>query len=66
MTTVHRYVPAIVIAVSTLMLVGAAQRSGQPAAYRGWSSYGGGPEQLRYSTLTQINRRNVAKLEVCS
>jgi quinoprotein glucose dehydrogenase len=64
MTTVHRYVPGIGIAVATLLLAGAAQRSSQPASYRGWSSYGGGPEQLRYSSLTQINRRNVAKLEI--
>jgi quinoprotein glucose dehydrogenase len=64
MTTVQRYVPGIGIAVATLLLAGAAQRSSQPASYRGWSSYGGGPEQLRYSSLTQINRRNVAKLEV--
>ena len=64
MTTVHRYVPGILIAVATLTLAGAAQRSGQSAAYRSWSSYGGGPEQLRYSSLTQINRRNVANLEV--
>ncbi len=64
MTTVHRYVPGILIAVATLTLAGAAQRSGQSAAYRSWSSYGGGPEQLRYSSLTQINRQNVATLEV--
>ena len=64
MTTVHRYVPGILIAVATVTLAGAAQRSGQSAAYRSWSSYGGGPEQLRYSSLTQINRQNVATLEV--
>jgi quinoprotein glucose dehydrogenase len=32
--------------------------------YAGWSSYGGGPEQIRYSSLTQINRSNVRQLEV--
>jgi len=32
--------------------------------HRGWPAYGGGPEQMRYSSLTQINRTNVAKLEV--
>ena len=32
--------------------------------YRGWAGYGGGPEQMRYSSLTQINRSNVARLEV--
>ena len=64
MATLHRYVPAIAITAATLTLVGAAQRSSPPASYRGWSGYGGGPEQLRYSSLTQINRGNVAKLEV--
>src|SRR5262249_24676612 len=64
MATLHRYLPGIAITAATLTLVGAAQRSGKPASYRGWSGYGGGPEQLRYSSLTQINRRNVAKLEV--
>lgn len=31
---------------------------------QGWPAYGGGPEQIRYSTLSQINRSNVAQLEV--
>ena len=30
---------------------------------RGWPAYGGGPEQIRYSTLAQINRANVKELE---
>jgi glucose dehydrogenase len=29
-----------------------------------WPVYGGGPDQIRYSTLKQINRENVAKLRV--
>lgn len=32
--------------------------------YRGWPAYGGGPEQIRYSTLDQINRSNVGQLQV--
>jgi len=32
--------------------------------YRGWASYGGGPENIRYSTLHQITRDNVQKLTV--
>src|SRR5688572_20398583 len=64
MANLHRCLPAIVIAASTMALVGAAQRSTQTSKYRSWSSYGGGPEQLRYSSLTQINRKNVAKLQV--
>src|SRR5688572_29330478 len=64
MTNLHRYLPVFVIAASTMTLAGAAQRSTQTSQYRRWSSYGGGPEQLRYSSLTQINRKNVATLQV--
>jgi quinoprotein glucose dehydrogenase len=32
--------------------------------YRGWPAYGGGPEQMRFSSLTQIDRTNVAQLQV--
>ncbi len=34
------------------------------ASYRGWEHYGGGLDQIRYSTLDQINRDNVHRLEV--
>src|SRR4029079_815451 len=34
------------------------------AQYRTWSAYGGGPEQIRYSSLAEINTRNVARLQV--
>ena len=34
------------------------------AADRDWPTYGGGPEGMRYSPLTQIDRSNVAKLQV--
>jgi quinoprotein glucose dehydrogenase len=33
-------------------------------SYREWRAYGGGPENIHYSTLDQINRSNVHKLEV--
>ena len=32
--------------------------------YRGWPVYGGGPEQIRYSSLRQIDRTTVSKLQV--
>ena len=32
--------------------------------YRQWTVYGGGPDNIRYSSLDQINRGNVAKLAV--
>ena len=34
------------------------------AASREWPAYGGGPQQIRYSPLTQINRTNVTQLAV--
>ncbi len=41
-----------------------APRSSAATAYSGWPAYGGGPEQIRYSSLTQINRSNVRQLHV--
>jgi quinoprotein glucose dehydrogenase len=35
-----------------------------PARYTTWSSYGGTPDQIRYSSLRQINRSNVRQLRV--
>ncbi|MBV8552176.1 MAG: PQQ-binding-like beta-propeller repeat protein [Acidobacteriaceae bacterium] len=32
--------------------------------HRGWPVYGGGPENIHYSTLSQINRQNVRNLQV--
>jgi quinoprotein glucose dehydrogenase len=32
--------------------------------YRGWKTYGGTPDQIRYSALRQINRDNVRQLQV--
>ena len=45
-------------------LVVVATAPGAERAYSGWPAYGGGPEQIRYSSLTQINRANVRTLEV--
>jgi len=41
-----------------------APRSSAALSYSGWPAYGGGPEQIRYSRLTQINRSNVRQLHV--
>ncbi len=32
--------------------------------YRTWSAFGGGPDNIHYSTLKQINRKNVSRLQV--
>jgi quinoprotein glucose dehydrogenase len=42
----------------------AAGRRTSSADYRGWAGYGGGPEQIRYSSLTQITRASVTQLGV--
>jgi quinoprotein glucose dehydrogenase len=48
------------IAGLALVLLGTSPRT----SYREWRVAGGGPESIRYSTLKQINRSNVAKLEI--
>ena len=63
MTTLHR-LPVVAALAVTVTFAVAAQRAGQPRPYSTWASYGGGPEQLRYSSLTQITRRNVSTLQV--
>ena len=39
-------------------------RRNVPGGYREWTVYGGGAESIRYSSLDQINRTNVRKLQV--
>jgi quinoprotein glucose dehydrogenase len=51
------------------MTVVGGQPASQPPApkqetYRGWPAYGGTQDQIRYSALRQIDRSNVARLEV--
>ena len=46
-------------------LIVAALAAGSAAREdRDWPAYGGGPEQARYSTLAQIDRSNVGRLEL--
>ena len=42
----------------------APQSAGTTRRYTTWSAYGGTPDQIRYSALQQINRRNVRQLRV--
>jgi quinoprotein glucose dehydrogenase len=49
---------AIVISLA-LLAAGQARRD----SYREWRMFGGGQENIHYSTLAQINRENVARLE---
>src|SRR5262245_21033339 len=60
---------AIVLAVSAGLFVYAAQSGGKSEKrsdrqYREWRMFGGGPENIHYSTLDQITRDNVHQLEV--
>ena len=45
-----------------LLVLIAAQLLAQD--YRTWNDYGGGPDSSQYTSLTQINKSNVAKLQV--
>ena len=49
------------IAAGCALIVSAASNSSD---YKGWRTYGGTPDQIRYSALDQINRSNVSKLAV--
>jgi len=49
----------IIPAVATALMLGSPKPD-----YRSWKVYGGGPENIRYSRLNQINRDNVKRLEV--
>ena len=55
-----RLVIAIVIVLTALFIGGSSQ--GQQ--YNEWRMFGGGPENIHYSTLSQINRDNLDQLEV--
>jgi quinoprotein glucose dehydrogenase len=58
----RRLLPVAILLITAAVLAGRAQ---SPApAYRTWTAYGGGPEQLRYSSLDQINRGNVKQLQI--
>jgi quinoprotein glucose dehydrogenase len=62
------YIPRL---IAPLLLLGALVSSTQGPAqqagrgdYTGWAAYGGGPEQIRYSSLRQIDTTNVRRLTV--
>jgi quinoprotein glucose dehydrogenase len=59
-----RWVVAVTAIVVALMVIVSARQSSSPRPYTTWSAYGGTPDQIRYSTLSQINRSNVQQLAV--
>ena len=57
--------PMRILAVTlALVLLCGADRKKVSQAETEWPAYGGGPEDIRYSSLTQINQENVARLRV--
>jgi len=58
----------IVVAIALATLAGQARQGGASRTtakpYTTWQSYAGGAHSSQYSALDQINKRNVAKLEV--
>ena len=47
-----------------LLLWAPALNAESVRTYREWRAYGGGPENIQYSALDQINRKNVHRLKV--
>ncbi len=55
---------AIMPTLVLLLLWAPALDSESVRSYREWRAYGGGPENIQYSALDQINRKNVHRLKV--
>ncbi len=53
--------PSFAIFIAAAFFIPALQAADP---YREWTVYGGGPDSIRYSALDQINRGNVAHLEI--
>ncbi len=56
--------PALLFWALTLLGCSGPVREAPQSGYDGWTAYGGGPDQTRYSRLSQIHPGNVASLEV--
>ncbi len=55
---------ALLLVSGTYVGTQSAQARQQSESPTEWSSYGGGPDGIRYSSLNQINRSNVTQLQV--
>ena len=53
-----------VVAVFATAEFGRARQPPPATPYTTWSAYGGTPDQIRYSSLTRINRGNVRQLQI--
>ena len=61
--SVRRILSALLLTSTAAVYLSPGPRAAG-STYRGWSAYGGGPEQMRYSSLAEINRTNVSQLQV--
>jgi quinoprotein glucose dehydrogenase len=59
-----KFAAGIAAALSMAFLASGSGAQQKPAQYGGWRMFGGGPDNIHYSTLKQINRENVGRLEV--
>src|SRR3954465_5757184 len=60
LSTVRRIASLLLLVAAAVCLRPAPRAAGD--TYREWAAYGGGLEQMGYSSLTQINRPNVGQL----
>ena len=63
-TKTSQILPASAGTLTFLLLVTVLGAQEGDGARRDWPAYGGDPEGTRYSSLTQINRSNVGRLQV--
>lgn len=54
---------AIIVFLTTIIIIFFCSSCRQCDKYTQWSVYGGGPEGIRYSSLTQIDTNNVTQLK---
>ena len=54
----------IVFGITAWLLPGTEGQKSEKSAYSTWPAFGGGPENIHYSSLSQINRQNVGNLKV--
>ncbi len=55
----------VIVAAALLFGISASKNSANLSKeHRGWTAYGGGPDNIHYSTLNQINRKNVSSLKL--
>ena len=64
MQTTRRRIATIGKTVAVLALAGAAGLSAADPDRKSWRDYGGSPDNSKYSSLKQIDKSNVTKLEV--